>query len=1163
MAETEIGYNLLSYVDRIEKEIALGNFRITRTEDFFLRILSATYKLENLENLAYDKINTIAIDLIDRTKSLGVQITAQKSNEKAKIDDTISDTIKVWKDKGVKILWILFISETPYIKKNIDTTIQYCEQDGIKVYIKTVRRIIGDIEKVNIEERIKIDELIKQETSPEYYGLSKLTLFSPIGKGQKITNDNFFNLVDSIYYSKKEFQTIKYLANDFSSGRLKEYCILGNPCSGKTTFAYSIIQNINRNKIFYINLSNPTIQANLVADELVQISHNHSFVVIDNIHDNIDLFRNIRDRVSKHKWIKALYLSRYYKTFDEFDNENIYKILDGIHFFRIDSNENFEEKVSGIIWKKTKLLRAKDNTLEWRKGNFQKILRNINSNLLKLNIALRMWELKNSKSDPLTFDTIDSNKILQQFYEEHNLHSIKNDILYTYCLLFKNDVPFITMRSAVEENKELKEKGIVLQYFKSDFCFFPHKEYAHLIYDSFVYIDNGIEQEKKTKLILNYIHNFDTYENNLDLILLLNKFYYSDDKEIVADLLNDKKVKELLTKQLNFFHVRNYGVTSILNIVFQQSENISKDHLLDFFDSFILFFKSKKLYLFIYEHYMIYTRLLQLSNLLNIEIYKAEICVISRKNEIANTNSVVELTLRISKKNRTPETVLRILNTFTFADWLEMINGLPKLTNISNSLSELNTSTEAKKLLAGLVRNINWDSKFNSAKSLKIDQFAKSLREIQKIDTSVGTSVSRKLFYDGLKEVFILEKLKSANLSEYSKALSDFSKIDSNFVKTQLEKDLQNNKLKDKFTQEPSLSNFTARALELKKHFDDSVMFFEQLNHIATSDIFLERIENEKNLNYLLIFAEFASNFLNFNENELSQTTTKAITNIVKNLPDKFTALNNPKFLNIESLDAEFIDSITSSDLEKFFKVNKITYADNLFRVLSRLDKVKTIRIFKDVKNDIIVNALLNTEINFSQSLEYLNKLRKKVYKNEAINSTQKISVIFDNYLRKYKSAERRYYKLSVSDFLKGYYFGYCIDKTIIEKHCLVDLNNKLKSNKHRSFEISPLFQFIRRISEMTNNSIDKELEDFLIINTSTFIETIRNEEIIKTLSGLCELGLSPFKLYADELLFKCKGTIIKKCKQRKNDEIYKVKLIPDLEKIAINKGKIVLKELK
>lgn len=233
MIETEIEYNLSAYVDRIEKDIEFGNFRTTKTEDFFLRVFSVAYNLKNLENLAYDKINTIAIDLIDRNSNLGIQVTAQKSNEKTKIDDTINDTISEWKKEDVKTLWVFFITETPYIKKNIDTTKLYLEKDGIKVYIKTVRRLIGDINKRSVDERNRIDELLKQETSTEYSGLSRLTIFKSLNKGDKIVNDRFFNLSETIYYSKNELSTISFLANGFKNGKLKEYCILGNPCSGK------------------------------------------------------------------------------------------------------------------------------------------------------------------------------------------------------------------------------------------------------------------------------------------------------------------------------------------------------------------------------------------------------------------------------------------------------------------------------------------------------------------------------------------------------------------------------------------------------------------------------------------------------------------------------------------------------------------------------------------------------------------------------------------------------------------------------------------------------------------------------------------------------------------------------------------------------------------
>ena len=1163
MTESQIEHNLFSYVDRIEKEIELGNFRTTKTEDFFLRVLSATYNLTNLENLAYDKINIIAIDLIDRERNLGIQVTAQKSNEKTKIDDTITDTISEWKDKGINTLWILFISETAYIKKNIDTTQLYLEKDGLKVYIKTIRRLIGDINKQPIEQRIKIDELLKQETSTEYGGLSKLTNFKILNKGEKIVNDRFFNLEETIYYSKKELATINFLADNFSNGKLKEYCILGNPCSGKTTFAYSIIQKIQKRKIFYLNLSNPSIIPSQVIEELIQISHNYSFIVIDNIHENIELYQIIRERTLKSKWINSLYLSRYYKTFDEFNIENIYRLIEEMKYFRIDTNENFVEKVSGIIWKKTKFLKDNGSKLEWRKGDFETILKNTNRNLLKLNIALRMWELKNSQAIPLTFDEIDSNKILEQFFAEHNLSEIKSDALYTYCLLFKNDIPFIPSKGAYKENLLLREKGIILQYFRSDFCFFPHKEYAQLIFDAFNYIENGISSARKVSLIQNYIHNFDTTENKIGFRFILSKLHYSEDKEIIGELLNDGITSSILKKEIGDADTTISQVIASLNILFIHSDKISKERLEEFYKSFLTFFSKNKLSLFLEDHYLAYTRLLQISNQLNKELKDEFVTIVLKENEKANTNSIVELTLRVSRKNRESQTILRILNSFTFPEWLQMIVDLPRLPNITNSLSELNTSSEAKKLLTGLFRNIDWKKEYENAKVLKIDQFVKALREINRIDNSIGTNISHLFFKSALNDSLFTIKLESANLSEYSKALSDLSKINADFVKHKLADDLKSNIVFKKFSDESSISNFTARALELRKLFEDSKAYFSVLNKIVLSESFIGQIKTEKNLNYLLIFTEFAEKYLNFEKSILKQETSIAITNVIAKMPNKLEALSNPKFLNVENLDSDFIDSINTREIENYFESNKITYAEDLFRVLSTIDKEKTIEKFKKLNNAVLVRALLNPELNFSQAIESINKLKNKVYKDEKLNSNKKIAEILNDYLLKYTNDNRRYSRISVSDYFKGYYFGLCADQLTMEKNCKSDFEKKLKSNEHSNFEIASLFQFVRRLSEITSNQHDTELAEFLKSNTDNFIEVIKNEEITKTLSGLCELALTNFDVYADELLFKSRKWIVKKAEQRNRQEIYRVKILPDIEKIARDKGKVVLKELK
>jgi len=1147
-------------VNQIEIDLRFGNLQTTKTEDSFLRLFEVVYKFKNLHNLTYDKINTEGIDLIERNENLGIQITAQQTHESDKINETIKKTLKAWKDKGVKTLWIFFIVETSYLKK-IDTTIEYYSEDDFKVYIKTVRRIIGDINKQSIEERIKIDEFLKQDTSKIYHGISNLSAFEQIEKGKKFGNDRFLNIEDCIYFSERENETLDYQSKRINSGELKEYCILGNPCSGKTTFAYSLIQKIERRKVFYLNLSHPNINLDKIINELTQISYHYSIVVIDNIQDNIEVFKRIRVHILKHKCIVSLYLSRYYKTFDSFDFENIYKIIEGIQYYRIELNENFEDKFSGIIGLKIKRLISINPLIKWYKGDFDKIIKNTNKNLLKLNIALRYWEKINSVENPIKFDSIVSSRILQEFYAEQKLSSFHNDLTYTYCLLYKNDIAFIPFRDD-DTIDLLKEKGVILQFYKSDFCYFQHKEYAQLIFDAFEYREYGKTEDNKAALIIKYINAFDIAENQLNIYFILTKFYKSaTDKYIVPYLLSYAKVANYLINEISDFNIIQACI--LANILFDFSESISAEYLKQYYNSLINYFSSTKLNLYIFEQYFAYSRLLQISNQLGIKLEDNKISNVYSGKEYSKKSSISYLTLEVSKRSRTPQNVLQILNSFQFPDWFNMITQKFELPSITNSLSELNKSSESKKLLIGLMRNIDWDQLYLKSKELKIDQIAKSLRELQKIDISVGLNVSSTIFEKSLKDNFLQNKLHNASLSEYSKALSDLSNINPAYVRTQIEEDIKNGQFKHKFTQEKSISNFTMRGLEMKKLVEDKYLYFKTLNEIAIGDSFVKLIENEMSFNTILCFCEFKNDFLKRKNHKQEIAIQKTISRIIKNSPDKLELLKNPKILKLKNINSDFIQSISSKEIEDYINNNKITYAEDILRVLSTLNKKKTIEIFSKVDNSILVKKLLFHELNFSQSLELLQKIRNKVFLDEIVNCNLKISQILDEYLESYLKTGNRFRNITVSDFFKGYYQAYCINPVVIEKHLKTTFLEKLNSDNHKGFEIGPLFQYTRRISDITNHMYDKELKNFLNINMLNFQQSIKNEEITKTLSGMIELSHAEFSDFSDELLFKSKTIIISKVIQRKKEIIYMTKLLPDIKKIAKNKGKIVLKELK
>ena len=178
--------------------------------------------------------------------------------------------------------------------KEINTESLYHTRDGIKVYVKTYKSLLSEISNKHIDEKREINEFVKQHISEEYKGIISISEFRQIKEEENLVKNQFFDS-EIVYFSKKEFSTLKYLEQNFNSERIKEYAILGNPGNGKTTFA-NFIKNKIKRKIFFIDLSSPQINYKNLKEDLIQISHFHSFIIVDNIHDNIDLFNSVLNK---------------------------------------------------------------------------------------------------------------------------------------------------------------------------------------------------------------------------------------------------------------------------------------------------------------------------------------------------------------------------------------------------------------------------------------------------------------------------------------------------------------------------------------------------------------------------------------------------------------------------------------------------------------------------------------------------------------------------------------------------------------------------------------------------------------------------------------------------------------------------------------------------
>ncbi|MCP5064803.1 MAG: SMEK domain-containing protein, partial [Ignavibacteriae bacterium] len=870
MINSSIENNLLEYVRKIDNEGVFNkhNEKLD-AEDFFMRLFELIYGWKNLGNLNYTEKNSAGIDLYEFKKGIAIQVTAIQSKEKEKIEGSIERIKKHHSSKQINKIICFFIRDNKALDNLSEK--EYSVKYKKQIVFKTTKILIGDFKKFSPERRFKIEEIVKQELSPEYRGLSQVYHFTPFN--ERIKSQEYITPDESIYFSSFEKKKIKEIASLFNKNRTKEYSILGNPCSGKSTLAEAIYKNFIphfRNRTFHLNLSSPDINGNEVLKEIGQLSFYRSILIIDNVHDNVNLFNRIHQRIANLDWVKAIYLSRYYNSFREEDKSSILNVFKDIKQFRYNPNIDFEEKVSGIIDNRVYHLKKEFPEYTWYKGDFKVVLKNTDSNLLKLNIALETWISSTKKGENLKLDEINNDSIYSYFFDAHKLSGLNIELLFLYSYLFSQDISFLKVKGKSEEFAKLKEKGIIINYTTSDYYYFPHKDYANLIHQT-LKKEKDLGTEYLIELLINYLDNYKT-ESELNIIEIIIKSSVSSQFEIVRTILKEEKVLELISKKFNG-NIRIYEVFELQKIFFHSFEYLNNKTQTIYYNLFIKHYSKNKLELYISKDYSVYSNLLQIANQLNLDL--GDIIKTLRINEQANTNSITELTMRISKKKANPETVSRILNSFDFSEWLSMIEKLPTLSRITNSLSELNTSPLSKKLLFGIVTQLDIESLVKKSRNLKAVQIGKSIRELEKIDISLGTNIAKTL----LNNLSHKLRLSQSNLSDFAKSISDLSSIAPDLIGKELRNCFDNGTFYKLLENENSLSNISARILELNTVIkEEKEAFLNSTNKFFTSKRFQDLIENEQNINSLLIFYEIVKK----NQIQISQNIYDELLTLTK-----------------------------------------------------------------------------------------------------------------------------------------------------------------------------------------------------------------------------------------------------------------------------------------
>ena len=787
-------------------------------------------------------------------------------------------------------------------------------------------------------------------------------------------------------------------------------------------------------------------------------------------------------------------LSRYHNSYREEDMSSIFNVFKGIKQFRYNPDMEFDEKVSGIIDNRIYKLKRDYSEFNWYKGDFEQILKNTNRNLLKLNIALETWISSTKKGDGLKFDQVNNDRIYEYFYEQHRLNEFDEELLFLYSFLFSIDISFLRIKNKSDEFKKLKEKGIILSYSTSDYYYFPHKDYAYLIHQTLIK-EKDLSTTLLIELLKNYIDKYKT-ETELNITELIVKLFFAEQFEIGRELMNYEKVRELLSIKLQT-NIRTYEAYQLQKIFFQSFDYLNSDNQLQYYNLFTKYYSIHKLELYIYKDYSVYSNLLQVANQLNKEL--ADIVKTLRINEQANTNSITELTMRISKKKANPETVSRILNSFVFTEWLTMIEKLPTLSRITNSLSELNTSPLSKKLLFGIITNLDVEQLANKSRNLKAVQIGKSIRELEKIDISLGTKIAQNL----LNKLSNGLNLSQSNLSDFAKSLSDLSSIAPDLIKTEFEKSYKNGTLNKLLENEKSLSNISARILELNTIIKvNKEPFLKVINEFLASEKFKLLIKNETNINSLLIFYELVKKRQIQITQDLSNRLLRNTKQQVLNCDFDITILSNPKALNLPELKSRIKNEISTELLNKIIYGSKFTVTKSLFLVLNRVDKEKTIQALNGADVNIFCTSMCHKELNISQSIDALYTIKNKTFIDNDLNSNKFCANLLDKYLTTQRADSYQYNRLNFGDFLKAFDFSLKIDFDTAIKHFENDFLNKLKVSNNKNLTISSLFQSLRRIEDLTHSKYEKEIREFLKLYKPKFLNGIKNENLGKTTSG-------------------------------------------------------------
>lgn len=1178
-----------------------------KAEDFYCRFLNRTYGWD-LYNRNYYKRNESDIDLATNDKSITVQVTAQNDNKKAKIENTINGFKKRKIKQGYKSLYIAFFEDLSKTDKETDfndAEINFTTEKNILTPNSLKAHIQSHF---TLQEQHELLKFLNQELFPLEQGIQSIATIQSIetafDREDEFYSNSKFLRNNWIILSKSEFQLFKNIRKNSTVSLYdgsQKYLLVGSSCSGKTTFAYFVANQLQKQtlvKSFYLKVTE-TLKISDIKKELAILNNQFSFLIIDDIQNNLDFSDELYVELKKFNHIQSIFLSRITSLIDDDFNGQIYQrefIWKKKYTKEIFCDNN---RIQGLIRNRLNFYKKEFPDKEFKIGDFTKVAELINFNLLKLSILLHFWgkeggDLSNFNNDKL-------NDKFYSYYDFKNEDEIQLILryasVYSFNIPFQQQLPFSDAGSQKIFNR-LKDKGL---FYKEDSYFvFHHSEFAELITQAIIsqfpeLRKKGIEKVKREQII-DYLtaieilpDNFGTIIQNLtesgndtlvEEILNTPSIYnsiFSFYKELnplpfnfyntikkLTNLAKNSLLRDLLkvstfTKRLiEYYSSKSYSSQSELLKLIRENEQLDQNLKEDFINEFQLKIPFQKIRTFEENGYYLKNEILAFKEKLG---QKTDIQIGLPIDNVQIKSFVYdaplnELTLTIFQDRKNQDLNIQRLSVLDFSFWMERFYSAPFFI-LGNCLAELKKTDIARQLASDIYRNLEVELLLKLALEDKNQpiKISKSLNELINFRAFDNNRKLDELLKKLIADSGFSHKITQLSLTDFARFLSDISDINMDVAKRIYTSRTSNDIVEQLSKNNETLYSITQIVNNLNKVSPEKSK--EILKKLIQSDSFLS---NEKltDLNGLHEFKQCLKNYDLYLNQESVTTIDSSTIEALLNEPDLTkVAKTLPSFKkNKEVLNAVF--SSNQLSVANFVRLGKkedfrISHLQQILPKLIDADLDLGYKIYTSLSDEYFIKPSNRTYFQgVCHAIHSFLKIDKQYSRKYQVASTKTQSILRTLCTNSSSSFLRKARNTEIDIFLNGYQQIWIISKEQTRQFLEPILIYKAKNSKSENISISTFGQGIKRLIDLDRNEYLPIAKQLFETYKPILKQTTKNLDIRKISYGLEQLSILPNEV--DQFALEISDIIIDKCTIESKRQDFKTGALPELAKAL--KGK-------